>query len=963
MDAGRSGYEVTVKNCGRVGSSRVKGQQWTIHGDGTLKLQRNSAMCLTKSGNSVGVARCSVSRRSDQKWKMMENKDETTLCLVLGNGACLNSALELIEAPVAVFGKKAAVPKDLARFDVSFSPTPGKSVGDEIWSDEYDLGQASRVRYGISQQDENAPNGFSIDGTTGQIRVQEAFLNYEGVKTSFDITIFVLDDGFNSDGVTVQECDVDYSGLFENDGRCRLSTEARVTINVVDVNEEPIIYDQLRMMDENMPTNSFVGKKVFADDPDFDDTLDFQIVAGNNQNMFKIESCSGQIILNKPGLDYEQGGTAAFHVLDIRVNDKSGAFSTGKVTIRVKDLNEAPEVTTPKPFSLMENSPLGTIVGPKMVGFDIDAGHGRLLRWYITQGNVGDAFQIDEVTGQVSVLNGKSLNYEEIPIGMDGWHTPFLLEIEARDVGLLPTQTFTKYSETVLPVALKPMGCKDGSVLTHSKWVDLEADSTYTSLLTRPAAKVVAAAQTKHAWVWTSGSCMHDDKVDASMNGQNGGDVNPSCADDGLKLNSGSLPDPGTPGSYKRKLQIGEKEDDRRCTSDSQCKSNSCDTDGTYGCENKCTLPRPWSIKKSSKTCLSSEVVLGTFDASTESEGIALCAAKCVETLGCQFFTFGSECASKCGTGDTLCNDKCDDATLASTISFKANEGKCNYEKTSTSACNEGWVTSTSDFYEVTAGRDAAKSTEDNCPVATLAARDGYLQHIDFGTAQLKSDFTASIWFTADAATNTKTRSRLLTFCSDETATECLTIDLVGGDRKTIEFNAVATGTASKSTVQLRTGEIQHIVVSVNSKGNKRIHVNGVEDKGAMKFGSAPMPELSHTIAYLGRPADAEDSSITYYAGHVRKMSTWDRELTEEDVEALYAYQQLGLAEPRPSYGAEINNVGRVDAIARCAEAAVRANLGKKKQTLFIHFRGSFMFFFSFCFLLFFFFFFFFFFF
>ena len=117
MDAGRSGYEVTVKNCGRVGSSRVKGQQWTIHGDGTLKLQRNSAMCLTKSGNSVGVARCSVSRRSDQKWKMMENKDETTLCLVLGNGACLNSALELIEAPVAVFGKKAAVPKDLVRFD------------------------------------------------------------------------------------------------------------------------------------------------------------------------------------------------------------------------------------------------------------------------------------------------------------------------------------------------------------------------------------------------------------------------------------------------------------------------------------------------------------------------------------------------------------------------------------------------------------------------------------------------------------------------------------------------------------------------------------------------------------------------------------------------------------------------------------------------------------------------------
>ena len=213
MDAGTSGYKVSVKNCGKPGSTAVKGQQWTIHGDGTLKLQRNTALCLTKSGVTVGVATCSVSRRSDQKFKLLENKDETTLCLVLGNGACLDSSLELVEAPVAVIGKKPEVPKDLAHFDISFSPTPGKSVGDVIWSDDNDAGQPERVRYGISQQDVNSPKGFTIDGTTGQIRVNEAFLNYEGVKTSFDITIFVLDDGYAKDGTTVQECDVDYTGL------------------------------------------------------------------------------------------------------------------------------------------------------------------------------------------------------------------------------------------------------------------------------------------------------------------------------------------------------------------------------------------------------------------------------------------------------------------------------------------------------------------------------------------------------------------------------------------------------------------------------------------------------------------------------------------------------------------------------------------------------------------------------
>ena len=68
-----------------------------------------------------------------------------------------------------------------------------------------------------------------------------------------------------------------------------------------------------------MPSNSFVGAKVVADDPDFDELLEFSIVAGNNINMFAIEACSGQIRVLKSGLDYEAGSSgAAVHVLELK---------------------------------------------------------------------------------------------------------------------------------------------------------------------------------------------------------------------------------------------------------------------------------------------------------------------------------------------------------------------------------------------------------------------------------------------------------------------------------------------------------------------------------------------------------------------------------------------------------------------------------------------------------------------
>ena len=84
--------------------------------------------------------------------------------------------------------------------------------------------------------------------------------------------------------------------------------------------------------------------------------------------------------------------------------------------------------------------------------------------------------------------------------------------------------------------------------------------------------------------------------------------------------------------------------------------------------------------------------------------------------------------------------------------------------------------------------------------------------------------------------------------------------------------------------------------------------LNGVEDKSAKKFGSSPMPPMICKVFYLGRPVGGTE--INFFAGHVRKMSIWNRELLEEDVENLYSLQEAGSAEPRPSYPIEMKLLG-----------------------------------------------------
>ena len=88
-------------------------------------------------------------------------------------------------------------------------------------------------------------------------------MNYED-RTTYTIVVGTVDGGFRLDGTTPSPCDVDYKGLFETDGRCRLSHEETVTIRVKNVNEVPLLLDTDRYINENMPKDTFIGERILG---------------------------------------------------------------------------------------------------------------------------------------------------------------------------------------------------------------------------------------------------------------------------------------------------------------------------------------------------------------------------------------------------------------------------------------------------------------------------------------------------------------------------------------------------------------------------------------------------------------------------------------------------------------------------------------------------------------------------
>ena len=247
---------------------------------------------------------------------------------------------------------------------------------------------------------------FAIDSNTGSIKVTDSsVLNFE-TTPSFDLVIEVRDAG-------------------------GLTSTAKTTINLSNVNEEPTAKSATFTLAENASSGTAVGTMT-ATDPDAGDSLTYAIISGNVNGAFALHWTRRLSVANATARDIQRTATFA-----LRGQVSDGKLSrTATATINLSNVNEAPTMTTGN-FSVIENAANGTVIGT-VTASDPDAGD--VLSYAIVSGNSNGAFAINAATGELSVANGGLLDFETTP--------NVSLVIRATDAGNLSNDATTTISLT-----------------------------------------------------------------------------------------------------------------------------------------------------------------------------------------------------------------------------------------------------------------------------------------------------------------------------------------------------------------------------------------------------------------------------------------------------------------------------------------------------------------------------------
>ncbi len=191
-------------------------------------------------------------------------------------------------------------------------------------------------------------------------------------------------------------------GVEVSDGE--FASTGNVTITVTDINESPLVSSSTFNVYENSSIGTELGS-VSGIDPELD-VLSYSIASGNLAGLFSIDSNTGVITISGEGLDYESVSS-----FDLIVEVSDGEFtSLENVTISIVDINESPSLSDAT-FTINENTTSETSVG---VVSAIDPENDD-LSFAITSGNDTGAFDINTNTGEITVEDAGSLDFETNP--------------------------------------------------------------------------------------------------------------------------------------------------------------------------------------------------------------------------------------------------------------------------------------------------------------------------------------------------------------------------------------------------------------------------------------------------------------------------------------------------------------------------------------------------------------------
>ncbi|XP_021563258.1 protocadherin Fat 4, partial [Carlito syrichta] len=255
---------------------------------------------------------------------------------------------------------------------------------------------------------------FTINPSTGQI-ITSALLDRE-TKDNYTLVVVSSDAGSPEP----------------------LSSSASVLVTVTDVNDNPPRFQHHPYV-THIPSPTLPGSFVFAvtvTDADIGPNSELHYsLSGRNSEKFHIDPLRGAIMAAGP-LNGASEVTFTVHVKDGGASPKTDSTT---VTVRFVHKADFPKVRAKEQtFMFPENQPVGSLV-TTVSGSSL---RGEPLSYYIASGNLGNTFQIDPSTGQVSI--SQALDFEKIQ--------NYVIWIEARDGGFPPFSSYEKLDVTVLDV-------------------------------------------------------------------------------------------------------------------------------------------------------------------------------------------------------------------------------------------------------------------------------------------------------------------------------------------------------------------------------------------------------------------------------------------------------------------------------------------------------------------------------
>jgi hypothetical protein len=251
----------------------------------------------------------------------------------------------------------------------------GTAVGITAFAEDIDATN-NAITYTL---DDSAGGQFTIDSVTGIVTVAGAVDREAGPTRS----------------ITVRATSADGS-----------SSVATFTIAIGDVNESAIsgitdIDPAANTVPENSTIGTAVGITAFAEDIDATNNSITYTLDDSAGGQFAIDSVTG-IVTVAGAIDREAGPTRS---ITVRATSADGSSSVATFTIAIGDVNESPisAITDIDPAvdMVVENSPVGTVVGITAFAEDIDATNNSIT--YTLDDNAGGQFTINAVTGVVTV--------------------------------------------------------------------------------------------------------------------------------------------------------------------------------------------------------------------------------------------------------------------------------------------------------------------------------------------------------------------------------------------------------------------------------------------------------------------------------------------------------------------------------------------------------------------------------